>query len=109
MKKCRNNIVLQGRNLNNRRRNVAKPAGICLILFLSYLSFSLFAQTDTERPYSINEGTLIGIGGSHIKNTYLSPINYSGTGMRIVNERMKIIAVSDKKISSWQLLDIDLS
>ena len=109
MEQCKNNLVTQGRNWNNRRRNIARPTGVYLILFLSYLSFSLVAQTDTDRPYSINEGTLIGIGSYHIKNTYLSPVNYTGTGLRIVNERMKIIAVSDRKISSWQLLDIDLS
>jgi len=79
-----------------------------LIPFLC-LFFSLTAQTDTDRPYSINEGTLIGIGGYHIKNTYLSPVNYSGTGIRLINERMKMVAKSDQRISTYQAYNIDLS
>jgi hypothetical protein len=52
---------------------------------------------------------LIGIGGYRIKNTYLSPLNYTGTGLRIVNERMKIVSLADYRVSSQQIVDIDLS
>jgi len=79
-----------------------------LILFLCLFD-SLSAQTDTKRPNSINEGILVGIGGYHIKNTYLSPIQYSGTGLRIVNERMQMLAKSDQKISIHKVFDIELS
>ena len=81
---------------------------VCFGLFILYLT-ALTAQPDTDRPNSINEGTLIGIGSCHIKNTYLSPIIYSGTGIRIINERMKMVAKSDQRISSYQMIDIDLS
>ena len=81
----------------------------CIILLFLSLFFSLTAQVSTDKSYSINEGTSIGIGGYHIKNTYLSPINYSGTGLRVVNERMKIVSLSDYRISSQQILDINLS
>ena len=74
-----------------------------------HLFFLLAAQTDTSSAYSINEGTLIGIGGYRIKNTYLSPMNYTGTGLRIINERMKIVSLADYHVSSQQILDIDLS
>jgi hypothetical protein len=54
----------------------------CALLLFLYLFVPLAAQTDDFcRPNSINEGTLIGIGGYHIKNTYLSPVYYSGTGI----------------------------
>ena len=79
------------------------------IVMFVYLFAPLAAQTDTDRPNSINEGTLIGIGGYHIKNTYLSPVNYTGTGIRFINERMKMLAKSDQRISSYQAIDIDLS
>jgi len=80
----------------------------CFVIFL-HLLFPLVGQTDTGSAYSINEGTLIGIGGYRIKNTYLSPLDYTGTGIRIVNERMKIVSLADYHVSSQQLLDIDFS
>lgn len=55
----------------------------------------------------MNEGTLIGFGTSHIKDTYLSPFNYSGWGMRILNERMKII--TNGRFSRQQIINVDIS
>jgi len=81
----------------------------CFIISFLCIFFSLAAQTDTNRPNSINEGTLIGIGEYHIKNTYLSPVSYTGTGIRFINERMKMLAKSDEKISSYRAINIDLS
>jgi len=81
----------------------------CLLVCCLFLSWPLAAQTETNRPYAVNEGTMIGAGGYHIKNTYLSPVTYSGTGVRIVNERMKTVASSDSRLSSFQLIDIDFS
>jgi len=81
----------------------------CFTILFLCLFFPLAAQIGTDKPYSVNEGTLIGIGGYNMKNTYLSPVNYSGTGLRIVNERMKMVAKSDQRMSSYQLYDIDLS
>ena len=80
----------------------------CFVIFL-HLFFPLVGQTDTGNTYAINEGTLIGIGGYRMKNTYLSPLMYTGTGMRIVNERMKVVSLADYRVSSQQILDIDLS
>ena len=79
------------------------------VILLLYLFFPLAAQTDTERPYAVNEGTLIGIGGYRIKNTYLSPVVYTGEGLRIVNERMKIVSLAGHRVSSQRMLDVDLS
>jgi hypothetical protein len=82
---------------------------LCFAILFWHIFFPLTAQIDTNRAYSINEGTLIGIGGYQIKNTYLSPVVYTGTGIRIVNERMKVVSLSDYRVSSQQLVDIDLS
>jgi len=78
------------------------------LLFL-YLSLPLTAQTEPNRSYSMNEGTMIGIGNYRIKNTYLSPFEYTGTGVRIVNERMKVVSLADYHVSSQQIVDIDFS
>ncbi len=55
----------------------------------------------------MNEGTLIGFGTSQIKDTYLSPFNYTGWGMRILNERMKIIGKGN--FSRQQIINVDIS
>ena len=82
---------------------------VCIVIIFLYLLFPLVAQTNTDRPYSVNEGTMIGMGGYHIKNTYLSPVIYSGKGLRIVNERMKIVSLAGYRVSSQQMLDVALS
>jgi hypothetical protein len=74
-----------------------------------YLFVPLAAQTESDRSFSINESTLIGIGGYRIKNNYLSPLIYTGTGIRVMNERMKMVSLSNQRISTQQILDIDLS
>jgi len=58
-------------------------------------------------PKSMNEGTLIGFGTSYVKDSYLSPFIYSGWGMRILNERMKII--SKGHFSRQQIINVDIS
>jgi len=81
----------------------------CFVLLFLYCSVSLAAQIDIDRPRSINEGTMVGIGAYHIRNTYLSPMDYTGKGMRIVNERMKIVSLAGYRVSSQQILDVDLT
>lgn len=79
---------------------------VCLILPLQ-------AQIDKKNePWSVNEGTVIGVGGSNLKDTYLSPgknINYTGWGLRILNERMKVTRLADYNISRQQILNIDVA
>lgn len=71
-------------------------------------AFPLSAQDEAEKsPQTMNEGTLIGFGTSHVKDTYLSPFNYSGWGMRILNERMKMIG--NGKFSRQQMINVDVS
>ncbi|MDH6306010.1 hypothetical protein M2459_003021 [Parabacteroides sp. PF5-5] len=62
-----------------------------------------------ELPRTMNEGTLIGVGSSHVKDTYLSPFNYSGWGARILNERMKIIGSGNGNFSRQQIINVDIS
>jgi hypothetical protein len=69
------------------------------------------AAQNGEEPYSVNEGTLIGLGGYNVGNTYISPaeneaISYTGYGLNVLNERMKMIR---HRISSQQMFHVDLS
>jgi hypothetical protein len=58
---------------------------------------------------SINEGTLIGVGGYRMKDTYLSPEKYGGLGFRFMNERMRLIKSSGFKVSRQNIVNVDIS
>lgn len=76
----------------------------CLIgLFLLFLASSAKAQSDgDEIPWSINSGTMVGIGSYNLMDTYLSPSmedkKYTGPGLRVMNER--------RRGSDWQTIRV---
>lgn len=85
-----------------------------LIIFLSLFSIPpLMAQSDREEmPWSVNEGTLIGIGRYNLMDTYLTPgyaYNYTGPGIRVMNERMKMTRLANYNISRQQIINVDLA
>lgn len=81
-----------------------------MFLFLC-LALPLMAQSDEDEVLrSTNESTMVGIGGYNLRDTYLSPstdINYTGWVARILNERMKVVRLSDYKISRQQLINVE--
>ena len=87
------------------------------LMILSFcLVFPLAAQTDKnvedEIPRSVNEATMIGIGGYNVMDTYLTPgieTKYTGWGVRIQNERMKIVRLADYKVSRQQFLNVEFA
>lgn len=83
----------------------------CLMFLLLWMALPLVAQSDEEEvPRSINESTMVGIGGYNLRDTYLSPstdINYTGWVARILNERMKVVRLADYKISRQQLINVE--
>lgn len=65
-----------------------------------------------EIPRSVNEATMIGIGGYNVMDTYLTPgieTKYTGWGVRIQNERMKIVRLADYKVSRQQFLNVEFA
>ena len=59
---------------------------------------------------SINEGTLIGVGGYKMKDEYLSDIGkYGGVGIRFMNERMRLTKLANSKISRQNIVNVDMS
>ena len=58
---------------------------------------------------SINEGTLVGIGGVMMKDTYLSPEKYAGVGLRFKNERMRLTKLADSKISNQNMVNVEFA
>jgi len=81
-----------------------------IISVLCFTTLHIGAQTEAEeRPLSINEGTLIGVGHYNIRNTYMSEIKYTGIGLRILNERMRNTLLLDRRLSSQQIFYVDVS
>lgn len=85
----------------------------CLITLYLCLVLSLVAQSEEKNnPYPVNEGTLVGVGGHNLKDTYLSPgknMNYTGVGLRILNERMKVVRLANYNVSRQQILNVDIA
>lgn len=86
---------------------------ICLIVFFLCVALPLTAQSDRKNePWSVNEGTMIGVGSYNIMDTYLSPgkeAKYDGWGLRILNERMKMVRLADYRISRQQILNVEVA
>jgi hypothetical protein len=66
-------------------------------------------DVDYTNLRSVNEGTLVGVGGYGMKDTYLSPEKYSGLGFRFMNERMRLTKLSDYKVSRQNIVSVDIS
>ena len=74
---------------------------------------SLLRDEDKEVDFrdllSVNEGTLIGIGGYRMKDTYLSPEKYGGLGFHFMNERLRLTKLANYKISRQNIVNVDIS
>lgn len=82
-----------------------------IVLFFS-LAIPLSAQSDTEQEWPINTATLVGVGGYNLRDTYLSPgnkLNYTGWGLRVMNERMKRVKLADYNVSRQNMFNVELA
>ena len=86
-----------------------KRITLLLLAFLCLVPALRAQENNEDKPWSVNEATLFGVGGYNIKDTYLSPLKYSGWGMRILNERMKMTRLSDYRISRQQFINVDFA
>ena len=64
---------------------------------------------DYKDMRSINEGTMLGVGGYKMKDEYLSPEKYGGLGFRFMNERMRLTKSSENKISRQNIVNVEIS
>lgn len=84
--------------------------GLCLLCNLTPIK----SQTNEEDiPWSINSGTMFGIGKYNLMDTYLSPgakgRKYTGPGIRVVNERMKMVRLANYRVSRQQIVSVDIA
>lgn len=89
-------------------------ATVCLTFFLCFcLAHSLAAQGGYEDiPQSVNEATMIGVGGYNVMDTYLTPgveTKYTGWGARILNERMKTVRLANYNVSRQQFINVEFA
>lgn len=80
---------------------------ILTCLLLLFFANPVFSE-EGEKQEPINTATLIGIGGYNLMDTYLTPgsrIPYTGWGIRVMNERMKMTRLADHRISRQQIFN----
>lgn len=65
-------------------------------------------EDDSIDLRSINEGTMLGMGGYQMRDRYLSQVDYSGIGFRFMNERMRLLKSSDR-VSRQNMVNVDVS
>jgi hypothetical protein len=80
-----------------------------LITLCIYLASGPLAAQESDRALrSVNEGALFGIGKYNIRNGYISDSRYTGMGLRMLNERMKLVP-GEKPFSSQQMYHVNLA
>lgn len=64
--------------------------GVLVVLFCKLCLLQMWAQ-DVDKlrvRKTINQSTLVGVGGMLIRDTYLSPLDYNGTALSLLHERL---------------------
>lgn len=87
-------------------------------ILLLYLFFGM-AVTVSAQPESpgdtlrndrfVMRSTLYGIGYTNILDTYLSPVEYTGTEVRILHERMRMTRMMKGRVSTQSLLQANFA
>ena len=82
-----------------------KKFGCIILLFFSCI---LLAAQDSLF-YSTNRSTQYGIGATSLLDTYLSPLHYSGTEIRIISEANRLSKYKQGKLSIQNRLDFSFA
>ena len=81
---------------------------IFIIVLLYFVLSPCFSQEEkTEKLYY--KSNMFGVGAINIYDTYLSPLNYSGTSLSFMQENMKVTGLLKENIVSQQILNIDVA
>ncbi|HCO67560.1 MAG TPA: hypothetical protein DIT04_07380 [Dysgonomonas sp.] len=82
----------------------------CLAISISYAqNEDAKAEEDNRRYYSVNNTTMVGIGTANLYDTYLSPLEYKGFSLRLLNERMKKTSWFNNKFSWQQFIEVEFA
>lgn len=88
-------------------RSSQKKILISLIIVFIF-SFPCISQED--KPLNLRyQSTMLGIGGTKVYDSYLSPLIYSGTNFGLIYESMKMTNLCKGNISAQHLLNLELA
>jgi len=92
-------------------KNFILHISLCFLSFLVPVGSCLAQDEDDQEPTVrlVYHSSLVGVGLYSVRDTYLSPFEYTGKGVRIVDERMRMTGCLDGKVSTQQLINIDFS
>jgi hypothetical protein len=93
----------------NRKKASVARSGLLIEQEGGEIKLKNAGEVDYTDLRSVNEGSLLGIGGYRMKDSYLSPERYGGAGLRFMNERMRLTKLSDHKISRQNIVNVDIS
>ena len=82
-----------------------------IILLVALGTFlSVYAQEDSlQATRYVMRSTLVGVGHSNVFETYLSPLEYTGTEVRFMHEGMRMTRILGGKVSGQSLLQVNAS
>jgi len=83
-----------------------------VLIFTLFITVSLTAgaQLDSIVPTRfVTSSTSVGVGHVNILDTYLSPLNYNGTEVRYINEKMHLTNMMHGNVSAQRLLQVNVS
>lgn len=82
-----------------------------IILLVALGTFlSVYAQEDSlQATRYVMRSTLVGVGHSNVFETYLSPLEYTGTEVRFLHESMRMTRILGGKVSGQSLLQVNAS
>lgn len=93
-------------DLNNtifRKKQAESLIGLFLLAFCCLLSQPLSAQQLADRTHS----SMLGIGSKNQLDTYLSPLEYSGTEIRFVQDNLRATRFMKNRVAFQSLLQIN--
>ena len=80
---------------------------LSILLFLPLLHSS--AQETLESPYARTHSTMFGFGYNNQLDTYLSPLEYTGTEIRFLQENIKGTSLLQRNVSMQNLIQANFS
>lgn len=82
----------------------------CIFVYILLICnvFNSVAQ-ETKSPIFTNRATLFGVGSANLYDTYLSPLKYTGTSFRIIDERMKSTSWFNNKFTRQQTIELEFA
>lgn len=80
-----------------------------LLLLTGWLGIMSLSAQETDEPRYTMRSVMAGVGSTRILDTYLSPVEYHGTDLRIVRENMRLTRWMDDRISAQNWLQANIA